>query len=65
MTSNKPLSEFQCDLLTPPEYLKKDLDYKMILVVSDVVSKFVFYDFIRNKKEDEIKRAFGNIVKEL
>ena len=28
-------------------------------------SKFVFYDFIENKKELEIKRAFGNIIENI
>ena len=42
VTSNKPLSEFQVDLLTPPEYLKKDSNYKLILLVSDVVRNTIF-----------------------
>ncbi len=37
VTSNKPLSEFQADLLTPPEFLKKDENYKLILLVVDVI----------------------------
>lgn len=37
----------------------------MILVVTCVVSKFVFYAFIKDKKENEIKRAFGNIIAEI
>ena len=28
-------------------------------------SKYIFYNFIENKKETEIKRAFGNITKEI
>ena len=41
--SNKPLSEFQVDLLTPPEYLKKDNNYKLILLVADVVRNTIFF----------------------
>ena len=84
VTSNKPLSEFQADLLTPPEFLKKDENYKLILLVVDVIryikdkifkkkiiyfwkifSKNCFYNFIKDKKEIEIKRAFGNICQDI
>lgn len=83
VTSNKPLSEFQADLLTPPEFLKKDKNYKLILLVVDVIryikdkifktndlllkifSKNCFYNFIKDKKEIEIKRAFGNICQDI
>ena len=35
------------------------------MIVTCVVSKFVFYAFIKDKKENEIKRAFGNIIAEI
>ena len=37
VTSNKPLTEFQADLLTPPEFLKKQTNYMLVLVVVDVI----------------------------
>lgn len=38
VTSNKPLSEFQADILTPPEFLKKQQpNYMLVLVVVDII----------------------------
>ncbi len=66
VTSNKPLSEFQADLLTPPEFLKKDKNYKLILLVVDVIrymkdtifkkKKFTFENYL-------VRTAFTTLLK--
>ena len=54
---------FQSDLADMSKLSRFNSGHRFILVCIDVLSKYVFYEPVKNKKADEIKRAFRKIFK--
>src|SRR6266481_2374885 len=54
---------FQADLADFQSFSRENQGHRFILVVIDVLSKFVFYIPVKNKKAEEMQRAFNKIFK--
>jgi hypothetical protein len=58
ITAMEPLETMQMDLLDYQKYATTNANYKYILIVVDVFSRYAFAKCIKSKTPDEVLRAF-------
>jgi len=62
MTS-RPGLFMNCDLLEYSELSKSNKNYRYLLVCQDMFSRYVYTEFLKNKKADSVVTAFKKILK--
>jgi IS30 family transposase len=53
--------QWQADLVEMQKYANKNIDYKYILTVIDVFSRFAFAHPLKSKRGMEVRNLFENI----
>ena len=56
--SSRPRLYMNCDLLEYSELSKSNKNYRYLLVCQDMFSRYVYTEFLKNKKADSVVAAF-------
>ena len=60
-----PMSQFQCDLFTLNKIEAAKSEVKYVLIVVDTVSRYLIFEKLLSKAENQIIPAFASVISEI